>query len=86
MATLYKLTGEEIDVSPANGKTFTQRELQAYVGGYFEMGYTKTGKTMVFDEEGKVKRKLYNRKATALHRYDNQIVGDVVVGEASEFD
>ena len=65
-----------------NGKKFTLEELQRYVGGLIECTGLYDGRVMVTDEEGKLKGKHPNIKATQILNmsgvYD-YVVGDVVV-------
>lgn len=41
-------------VKPANGKTFTLRELQGFVGGYIEIVSLESGGCLVINELGKI--------------------------------
>lgn len=62
--------------------------LQSLVGGYIEIVPTNDGRLMVVDEEGRLKAKLVNMKATALTRgtVAAPIVGDVVVANEGEIE
>ena len=79
---LYITTqGIETVISPRNGKTFTLKELQKYVGGYIETVPTTDNKIMVLNEEGKLKELPINRIASKRYKYhwDDIIVGNVVI-------
>lgn len=80
-AVLIKADGTVLDISPANGTDFSLAELQEFVGGLIQIGATYDGRNIVMDEEGKLKGKPVNDKATELYRYGQHdpIVGDVVV-------
>lgn len=83
-ATLIKVDGSETAITPKNEKKFSLEELQGYVGGHIELTRTnKPVRDMYIDEEGKLKSKPINVKATELYQYGNHdpIVGDVVVIE-----
>lgn len=84
MAKLFKSTGEVIDVSPDKGKTFSLERLQELVGGYIEI-LPYRGWLFVCDEEGKLKGKPLNVKATEeARRWFDPYVGDVLVCKRSE--
>jgi len=90
MAQIIKTTGEVIETKPANGTDFSIEELQAIVGGYIEVVSLRDGRLIVCDEEGKLKGKDRNHKATdilqaafAFPTHDF-IVGDVLVCDADE--
>ncbi len=76
-----KADGTETVVVPYDGKEFTLRELQLFVGGFIEICYTKDNHRMFVNEEGKQKNLPYNGKASHLYQYGevNPIVGDVLV-------
>ena len=66
-AKLIKSTGEELEVKPQNGKSFSVEELQKLVGGYFEfLSCSLPNTIMVCNEEGKLSHLnlLLNQKAT----------------------
>ena len=65
---------------PKNGKDFKLEELQGYVGGYIQIIPIDTCRIMVMDEEGKLKGKQTNDKATEL-LYGNIMRWDYVVGD-----
>jgi len=86
MATLIRSNGDIVEVFPEDGKEFNLEEMQLYVGGYIEIVLTRDNKHMIIDEEGKIKNKRYNDKATALYKHGNhdQIVGDALLCEHGE--
>lgn len=68
-------------VKPMNGKYYTLVELQGYVGGLIET-LSVGNKTLVIDEEGKIKGKLPNRIATGWivqDGYHDWIAGDALL-------
>lgn len=52
IATLYRTDGTITEVSPKDGKTFTLKELQHYVDGYFRPLYGGNGMVAVVNEDG----------------------------------
>ena len=92
MAKLIRSNGTETIVHPT-GKKWTLKELQTHVGGCIEI-IPGIGKIlMILDEEGLLKMKPINHKATdivmeALQgkvlRYQPLIVGDVLILEKGE--
>lgn len=79
---LVKNTGVMIPIAPHNGKDYTLVELQAYVGGNIEMVRLGDGKVLLLDEEGKLKGKLPNHKATGwimMSGYMDWVAGDAVL-------
>jgi hypothetical protein len=90
-AILYKTTGEKVPVTPQDGKIFSLKELQAFVGGYIQMlPVPGTNRMMVINEEGKLEGLPDNLLATALMqsvlRPGDFIVGDVVTCEFRQLD
>lgn len=96
MAKIYKTTGEVIEVSPKNGKTFKLEELQAIVEHkvdgvschYIEIINLRDGRLMVLNEEGKLIGAPMNNKATeifmaAFGAFD-VVVGNVLVCNENE--
>lgn len=84
MSRIIKVNGEAIEVEPANGAWFTLEELQEAVGGYIELLVLPCGDFLYLDEEGKLKGKPLNKRATLLGRSagiasTDYIVGDVIV-------
>lgn len=77
-ALLIKSNGETISIKPTNGVVFTLQELQQHVGGYVEILLTKDQRTMIVNEEGRLRNFEVNDEASKL--IDQIIVvGDVVV-------
>lgn len=85
MATVIKVDGSEEPLADCS-----LASLQKVVGGYIEIVETNDGRLVVLDEEGKLKRKPVNAKATALTRgvvdVFDLVVGDVVIASHSEID
>lgn len=87
MAKIIKTTGEVIEVSPKNGKTFELEELQAVVEHkvgdvsfhYIEIVYLRDGRLMVVNEEGKLIGAPVNNKATDIF-IESFGVFDIVCG------
>ena len=78
---LAKCTGTLREIKPMNGKYYTLVELQGYVGGLIET-LSVGNKTLVIDEEGKIKGKLPNRIATGWivqDGYHDWIAGDALL-------
>lgn len=86
MAVLYRTTGFQEEVHPADGKAFSLRELQTLVGGYIEVVPTTDGRLMVVDEEGSLRGKAVNHVATThyLYRGHDVITGECLVATAEE--
>lgn len=82
MAQVISVYGWVDEVSPANGKDFKLAELKKIVEGYIEIVHLRCGKLMVVDEEGKLKGKPINAKASALA--NQTIVGRVLVCNENE--
>ena len=89
-ATYYKVDGLEAEVSPADGKHFTYKELQIFVGKMVEIVPFGEGKVIVIHEEGKLIGLLPNRNAIEQwkitypiekypHNNDELIVGDALI-------
>lgn len=53
-ATLYKTTGEILDIVPANGKAFTLEELRETVGGTVQWVPLPSGKVFICHDEGRL--------------------------------
>ena len=83
MALLLHANGRAREVAPADGRTFTLEELQAFVGGYIELVYLRApGAAVRFvNEDGKRLGLSVNAQATALVGH-LLIPGDVIVGDA----
>jgi len=88
MTQIIKTNGEVIETKPKNGTDFQLDELQSIVGGYIEVVSLHDGRLVVCDEEGKLKGKERNHKATdILHSVFNTndfMVGDVLVCNENE--
>ena len=88
MAQIIKTTGEVIETQPKNGTDFQFDELQAIVGGYIEVVNMRDGRLIVCDEEGKLKGKERNHKATdifhSVFNTNDFMVGDVLVCNENE--
>lgn len=84
---MIKTEGEIIDVKPENGKFYTLKELQGFVGGLIEL-IEFNGTTMVVNEEGKVKDLDANPLATAIYRKNcrttDYIAGDALLCESTQ--
>jgi hypothetical protein len=82
-AILLKTDGTARVISPDNGKRFTLKELQGFVGGYIERApYTAPHEIWV-DEEGLLKGKPLNVAASAIAK--RPLAGDAVLFEESEW-
>jgi len=91
MAVIIRATGEYEDIEgKGENNTLTYSQMVEAVGGYIETVPTNDGKVMILDEEGKLKSKPLNIKATKMVEgvimADDVIVGDVIVCENSEID
>lgn len=89
MAKLIKVSGEELDIFPNKGEdSFSLTFLQETVDGYIQILKCSNFKYMIIDEEGKLKEKQPNIKATEMVRdilfVDDFIVGDVIICEQFE--
>tara|TARA_R100000081_G_scaffold15728_3_gene6545 strand:+ start:1462 stop:1731 length:270 start_codon:yes stop_codon:yes gene_type:complete len=80
-AQLVNTNGDVKSVKPKNNKTFTLKELQAYVDGYIQILQTRDNRIMIINEEGKLNKLPYNEIASSLYIYGLQdpVVGDVLV-------
>jgi hypothetical protein len=84
------------DIAPANGKTFTLKELQSYVGGFVELAAQDSDTLMLVNEDGRAMGLPKNDVATRVFRewhgksaYDVSvidIVGPAVFVPQSMFD
>jgi hypothetical protein len=88
MAYIIKTAGEVIETKPNNGTDFSLEELNEVVGGYIEVISLHDGRLIVCDEEGKLKGKDMNHKATEFFRLTllttDFLVGDVLVCNEEE--
>ena len=78
---ILKVKGRDKYVMPKNGHDFDLWELQEIVGGYVEFIPLTEHRVMIVDEDGKVKGKPVNAKATKLLE-KSLIKLDVIVGDA----
>ena len=78
MATLITIGGYEFTAHPEDGKAFTLRELQGYVGGYIERIGLPDGTSMYVNEEGVLERLAHNRRASELAS-PHYVVGQVII-------
>lgn len=79
---LVTSSGTMREIGPKNGKHYTLRELQHYVGGYIERVNVGNGKALIMDEEGKLKGKLPNKIATGwllTEGINDWIAGDAIL-------
>jgi len=76
MARLYKVDGTTVDVEPKNGKDFSCEELQAFVGGFFEVVPVLGSKYLIVNENGRMMNLARNERMSAL--MFGEIIGDVV--------
>lgn len=88
MALILRTDGTQESKSPADGKTFTLKELQDVVGGYIERVVLPNKKEIYLNEEGKLKGLKENPRATTLAAFvlgpGDYIVGDVIVCDPGE--
>ena len=79
MSSYHLKANNEAPAIEPEGKTWTLKELQEYVGGYIELlSLPIKGRVLVTNEEGKLKGLPFNKNATDLYQLDI-IVGDVVL-------
>ena len=89
-ANLYTTSDEIRPVEPKDGKYFSLKELQAFVGGNIQMIYLPHGDIIIMNEDGLLKRLRKNKAATyfwkkefPIDEYpDNNaeyLVGDVLI-------
>jgi hypothetical protein len=67
--------------APANGKSFSLREVQAAVGGFVESLPVSDQYLMILDEDGKSKDKPLNERATKILHLAGGSPSDYVVGD-----
>ena len=84
MAYLMRTNGDIKKVKPNNRKVFTLGELQQHVGGYIEMVQLINNKTLVVNDEGKIRQLPINNYATLFTGIE--IYGDVIVLDEDETD
>ena len=81
-ATLLKVTGETVEISPVNGNCFTLKEVQSLVNGYVQVIDLCPNKIMIMNEEGKFHFEL-NVEATRIALMNSAIFpGDYIAGDA----
>lgn len=92
MARLYQTNGAAKEVHP-KGKTFTLKELQKYVGGYFTPVRLDGDNVMLCCEDAMPRGLKPNRKATEiaaehrlLHLFGGVVLGDVLIVNNNEWD
>lgn len=89
-ATLLKVTGEKVEISPVNGTCFTLKEAQSLVNGYVQVIDICPDRIMIINEEGKFHFEL-NVEATRLALMNRSIfpndyiAGDAIVCDATMF-
>ena len=81
MATIYKASGEILNVAPQNGTDFSLEEMQAIVNGYIECVYLNDEFIMVVNEEGKCDGLPINPIATEIFCMCFPNASDIVVGD-----
>lgn len=91
MATIIYVNGSTRELRPANGRCFTLEELQEAVGGFIEPIRLPCGDELILDEEGKIKGKSMNGRASVLLAAagglpDDYVAGDAVRMSAREFE
>lgn len=84
MATIIRVTGEEENFTMDKNTTIEQ--LREIVGGNIEVVQLHDRKLMLVDEDGKLKGKPINEKATNMYvpMFD-MVAGDVIVCTRKEF-
>lgn len=89
-ATLLKVTGETVEISPVNGTCFTLEEAQILVNGFVQVVDIFPDKIMIMNEEGKFHFEL-NVEATRIALMnrsifpDDYIAGDAIVCDTTMF-
>tara|TARA_B100000749_G_scaffold274738_1_gene259430 strand:- start:37 stop:372 length:336 start_codon:yes stop_codon:yes gene_type:complete len=86
MAELISVGGEITEVAPSNGKLFSMEELQAHVGGYFQVvpQHLYPARVFLCDEDGQQK-KLEPNDAASIQLM-RPMVGNVLVISHDEWD
>jgi hypothetical protein len=89
-SVLYKSDGTSRPISPADGKTFSLKEVQEMVGGYVQMIPLSTDRIMLINEEGKLLGLPRNDMATLVAVLvlgeGDFIVGNALVCDGRFFD
>lgn len=65
-ASIFKVSGEVVDVVPANGKKLTLEEMQRSIGGGYVERLTIKGGELYVDEDGIAKELPLNARASQL--------------------
>jgi len=82
-ATLYTTDNKITDIVPVDGKQFTLKELQKFVGGYIEVIFLPKKMILVCNENGKLENLPMNLPATDIwikhFGATDVIVGDVAI-------
>ncbi|WP_300701012.1 DUF3846 domain-containing protein [Bacteroides sp.] len=92
IAKLFRVEGMLEEIIPANGQTFTLKEMQSYVGGNVQIVELNNENIMAFDEEGKIKGYEMNFCATIIARGSraiystDYIAGDAIVCKSNMFE
>lgn len=79
VGTLYRVSGEVLEVLPINGREFQLEELQTHVGGFIELipGTARAGNPSAYcNEEGRLNGLRVNVEASKKFR--QELVGDVI--------
>lgn len=88
MAKIIKTNGEQIEVSPKNGKDFKLYELKKIVHGWVEIVWLPSDQILVVNEEGKLLNLPINDVATRIYHdafgYNDVIVGDVLLCDSNQ--
>ena len=92
MALWIKTNGDNVEVQPENGKSFTLPEMQKFVGGYIEALRVQNppGGILWLNEDGKLLELSYNPWADLFAKthcglaYDDHIVGDCLLATMEE--
>jgi len=78
---IYRSNGEVERIAPKNDKDYKLEELREIVGGYIQICQGDDGNILIVDEEGKLKHKDLNERATQwYHTY--VYPADYIVGDA----
>ena len=78
---IYRLNDQVERIAPKNGKKYQLAELQEIVGGWIQVCQGDDGNILIIDEEGKLKGKDLNERATQWYR-THVYRGDYIVGDA----
>jgi len=81
MAYILKIDGTTIE-----NCSMKIPDIQAVIGGYFQIVNAKDGQIIIINENGKLESLPINQKATELYQYGkyDPIVGDVIICNQSE--